>query len=40
MTKTKSSVVSDFVLPIGVLLIICIVASALLAYTNSVTAHH
>lgn len=38
MTKTKSSVVSDFVLPIGVLLIICIVASALLAYTNSVTA--
>lgn len=38
MTKTKSSAVSDFVLPIGVLLIICIVASALLAYTNSVTA--
>ena len=38
MTKTKSSVVSDFVLPIGVLLLICIVASALLAYTNSVTA--
>lgn len=38
MTKTKSSAVSDFVLPIGVLLLICIVASALLAYTNSVTA--
>ncbi len=38
MTKTKSSAVSDFVLPIGVLLIICIVASALLAYTNSITA--
>lgn len=38
MTKTKSSVVSDFVLPIGVLLLICVVASALLAYTNSVTA--
>ena len=38
MTKTKSSVVSDFVLPIGVLLLICIVASALLAYTNSITA--
>ena len=30
MTKTKSSVVSDFVLPIGVLLLICSVASALL----------
>ena len=38
MTKTKSSVVSDCVLPSGVLLLICIVASALLAYTNSVTA--
>ena len=38
MTKTKSSAVSDFVLPIGVLLLICVVASALLAYTNSVTA--
>lgn len=38
MTKTKNSAISDFVLPIGVLLIICIVASALLAYTNSITA--
>ena len=38
MTKTKSSAFSDFVLPIGVLLLICIVASALLALTNSVTA--
>lgn len=38
MTKSKSSAFSDFVLPIGVLLLICIVASALLAYTNSITA--
>lgn len=38
MTKSKSSVFSDFVLPIGVLLLICVVASALLAMTNNVTA--
>ena len=38
MTKSKSSALTDFVAPIGVLLIICIVASALLAYTNSITA--
>lgn len=38
MTKTKRSMWTDFIAPIGVLLLICIVASALLAYTNSVTA--
>ena len=39
MTKTKKgSAMTDFVAPIGVLLLICIVASALLAYTNSITA--
>ncbi len=38
MTKTKSSVFTDFIAPIGVLLLICIIASALLAYTNSITA--
>lgn len=38
MTKTRSSAFSDFVAPIGVLLLICIVASALLAFTNGVTA--
>ncbi len=38
MTKTKSSVFTDFIAPIGVLLLICVVASALLAYTNDITA--
>lgn len=38
MTNGKSSVVTDFVLPIGVLLLICIVMSALLAVTNGATA--
>ena len=38
MTKAKSNVVSDFVLPIAVLVIICVVMSALLALTNKATA--
>ncbi len=38
MTKAKSSVVSDFVAPVGVLLAICVVMGALLALTNSATA--
>ncbi len=38
MTKAKSSVFTDFVAPIGVLTIICLVMAALLAFTNGVTA--
>ncbi len=38
MTKAKSSIVSDFVAPVGVLLAICVVMGALLALTNSATA--
>ncbi len=38
MTKAKSSVFTDFVAPIGVLTIICLVMAALLAFTNSATA--
>ncbi len=38
MTKTKSSVVSDFVAPIGVLTAICLVMTLLLAVTNHITA--
>ncbi len=38
MTKTRSSVVSDFVAPVGVLLAICVVMGTLLALTNSATA--
>lgn len=38
MTKAKSNVVSDFVAPIAVLVIICVVMSALLALTNKATA--
>ena len=37
MTKAKSSVVTDFVLPIGVLTAICLVMSLLLALTNFAT---
>lgn len=38
MTKAKSNVVSDFVAPIAVLVIICAVMSCLLALTNDATA--
>lgn len=38
MTKAKSNVVSDFVAPIAVLVIICAVMSFLLALTNDATA--
>lgn len=38
MTKAKSNVVTDFVAPIAVLVVICIVMSGLLALTNGVTA--
>ena len=38
MTKAKSNAMSDFVLPIAVLVIICAVMSGLLALTNSATA--
>lgn len=38
MTKAKSNVVSDFVAPIAVLVIICAVMSFLLALTNNATA--
>lgn len=38
MTKAKSSVMTDFVAPIAVLVIICVVMSALLALTNNATA--
>lgn len=38
MTKAKSNVVSDFVAPIAVLVIICAVMSCLLALTNNATA--
>ena len=38
MTKSKSNVVSDFVAPIAVLVIICAVMSCLLALTNDATA--
>jgi len=38
MTKAKSNVVNDFVAPIAVLVIICVVMSALLALTNDATA--
>ena len=37
MSKTKSNVMSDFVLPIVVLVLICAVMSGLLAVTNNVT---
>lgn len=37
MTKSKSSVKADFVMPILVLTLICLVMSALLAFTNKVT---
>ena len=38
MTKAKSNVVTDFVAPILVLVLICAVMSGLLAATNNVTA--
>ena len=38
MTKAKSNVVTDFVAPIVVLVLICAVMSGLLAATNNVTA--
>ena len=38
MSKAKSSVTSDFVLPIVVLVLICAVMSGLLAVTNNITA--
>lgn len=38
MTKAKSNVMTDFVSPIAVLVIICAVMSMLLAFTNQVTA--
>ena len=38
MTKAKSNVVTDFVAPIIVLVLICAIMSGLLAATNSVTA--
>lgn len=38
MTKNKSSVFQDFVAPIAILVAICLVMSAALAFTNSITA--
>ncbi len=38
MTKAKSSVFTDFVAPIGVLFLICVVMTFLLALTNGATA--
>jgi len=38
MTKAKSSVMTDFVAPIGVLFLICVVMTFLLALTNKATA--
>lgn len=38
MSKTKSNAMTDFVAPIAVLVVICVVMSALLALTNSATA--
>ena len=38
MTKAKSNMMSDFVIPIAVLVIICMVMSGLLALTNGATA--
>ena len=38
MSKSKSNVKVDFVAPILVLTLICLVCSAILAYTNKVTA--
>ncbi len=38
MTKEKSSAFTDFVAPIGVLFLICVVMTFLLALTNSATA--
>lgn len=38
MTKAKSNAFTDFVAPIGVLFIICVVMAALLALTNGITA--
>ena len=38
MTKAKSNVVTDFVAPIVVLVLICAVMSGLLAATNNITA--
>ena len=38
MTKAKSNVVTDFVAPIVVLVLICAIMSGLLAATNNVTA--
>lgn len=38
MTKNKSSVFQDFVAPIAILVAICLVMSAALAFTNKVTA--
>ena len=38
MTKAKSNVVTDFVAPIVVLVLICAIMSGLLALTNNVTA--
>ena len=38
MSKAKSSVTTDFVLPIVVLVLICAVMSGLLAVTNNITA--
>ena len=38
MTKTKSNVMTDFGAPIIVLVLICVVMSGLLAFTNSATA--
>ena len=38
MSKAKSGVTTDFVLPIVVLVLICAVMSGLLAVTNNITA--
>jgi len=38
MTNSKSSVMTDFVAPIGVLFLICVVMTFLLALTNGATA--
>ena len=38
MSKAKSNVTTDFVLPIVVLVLICAVMSGLLAFTNGITA--
>ena len=40
MTKAKSNVMTDFGAPIIVLVLICVIMSGLLAFTNGITAHY